>query len=274
MIQDYEVLQVLGSGAFGTVSKVKNKKNGKFMVWKEIDFGKMSENGIAQLDSECKILKGLKNPFIVKYHEKILDKCNNKLYIVMEHCSGGDLSKIIAECIHDHTILDEPLIWGVLAQCTMALKDCHRRQNGGRCQPIIHRDIKPANILLDAKQNIKIGDFGLAKELSSRSKLAQTQNVGTPYYMAPEIINGKKYDEKSDIWSLGCLLYELAALKPPFSAKNSVALALKINTGRFKRLPSSYSDALQSAIASMLQLKPKKRPGVEELENLSALQVT
>eukprot|EP00981_Chlorochromonas_danica_P000180 scaffold49_cov180-Ochromonas_danica.AAC.3 len=90
--------------------------------------------------------------------------------------------------------------------------------------------------------------------------------------MAPEIINERDYDEKSDIWSLGCLLYELAALRPPFDATNAVTLAQKINTGKFMRIPSKYSDALHDAIRSMLQIDPRKRPRVEDLENLPGLQ--
>ena len=177
-----------------------------------------------------------------------MDKVNSKLYIIMEYCSGGDLDHVIEKCKRDKVHLDEKFIWRVLAQSVVALKDCHRRVENGAMKPILHRDLKPANILFDSNQNIKIGDFGLAKELSGRSKLAQTSKVGTPYYMAPEIMHEKEYDERSDIWSLGCLLYELAALKPPFEAANTMALALKINAGKFNRIPNIYSDALFDAI--------------------------
>jgi serine/threonine protein kinase len=142
---------------------------------------------------------------------------------------------------------------------------------GSESKPVLHRDLKPANILLDADLNVKMADFGLAKELSSNTQFAQT-NVGTPFYMAPEIINDKKYDEKSDIWSLGCLLYELAALRPPFEAANAVSLAVKINQGRFARIPSRYSDSLFDVIRQMIQLDPRRRPRVEDLENIGALQ--
>ena len=103
-----------------------------------------------------------------------------------------------------------------------------------------------ANFLLDGEQNIKIADFGLAKELGN-AKMAQT-NVGTPYYMSPELVNEKNYNEKTDIWSLGCLIYELASLKPPFEASNQVALAMKINNGKYSRIPMKYSDALFEVI--------------------------
>ena len=103
-----------------------------------------------------------------------------------------------------------------------------------------------ANFLLDGEQNIKIADFGLAKELGT-AKMAQT-NVGTPYYMSPELVNEKNYNEKTDIWSLGCLIYELASLRPPFEASNQVALAMKINGGKYSRIPLKYSDALFEVI--------------------------
>ncbi len=114
----------------------------------------------------------------------------------MEYCSGGDLGKMIQKHRKDRTTIDESFIWKVFAQAVVALGHCHRRrdENGVR-RPTIHRDLKPANLLLDSNCNIKICDFGLAKELSSRTKFAQT-NVGTPLYMAPEIVNEKDYDEK------------------------------------------------------------------------------
>ena len=110
----------------------------------------------------------------------------------------------------------------------------------------IFASVSLANFLLDGEQNIKIADFGLAKELGT-AKMAQT-NVGTPFYMSPELVNEKNYNEKTDIWSLGCLIYELAALRPPFEASNQVALAMKINNGKYSRIPLKYSDALFEVI--------------------------
>eukprot|EP01038_Epipyxis_sp_PR26KG_P015218 gene15218-20502_t len=263
----YEVLETLGTGSYGTVSKLRRKADKKILVWKEINFGKMSEREKNQLVAEVNILRDLRNPFIVRYHDRIVDKPNTRLYIIMEYCAGGDLGKIIKRSKQQKTFVDENLIWKIFSQSILALKDCHRRSENGELRPILHRDIKPANILLDSNQNIKMGDFGLAKELSSQSKLAQT-NVGTPFYMAPEIVNEKDYDEKSDIWSLGCLLYELASLKPPFDANNAVSLALKINKGTFPRIPTKYSESLFDLIRNMLQVDPKKRPKIEELEQI------
>jgi len=243
----YEVLEPLGTGSYGSVFKPRRKSDDKILVWKEINFGGMCEKEKSQLVAEVNILRELRNPFVVRYHDRIVDKPKTRLYIIMEYCSGGDLGRIIKKCKRDRTNLDEGLIWKIFAQCVLALKDCHRRQENGETKPILHRDLKPANILLDASQNIKMGDFGLAKELSSQNRLAQT-NVGTPFYMAPEIINEKEYDEKSDIWALGCLMYELAALRPPFDGTNVCTLAIKINAGKFARIPSKYSDGLFDAI--------------------------
>jgi NIMA (never in mitosis gene a)-related kinase len=202
----YEIIEVLGTGSFGTVSKIRRKSDERIVVWKEIHFGKMPEKEKNQLVAEVNILKELRNPFIVKYHDRILDVENAKLYIVMEHCAGGDLNKFIKKCKNDKTNIEEGLIWKILSQCIMALKCCHKRVENGEIKPILHRDLKPANILLDSNQNIKLGDFGLAKQLNSQSKLATT-NVGTPFYMSPEIINEQDYNEKTDIWSLGNFIF-------------------------------------------------------------------
>ena len=112
--------------------------------------------------------------------------------------------------VHPHRkYFEEEWIWRAFSQLLLGLKDCHRHKTEEGKKPIIHRDIKPGNILLDEHDNVKIGDFGLAKELKSDSKFAKTY-VGTPYYMSPEVINEQRYDERSDIWALGCLLYEIA----------------------------------------------------------------
>ncbi|NXU55185.1 NEK2 kinase, partial [Turnix velox] len=147
--------------------------------------------------------------------------------------------------------LEENFILRVLTQLTLALKECHRRSDGA---VTVHRDLKPANVFLDGKQNVKLGDFGLARILHHDTSFAKTF-VGTPYYMSPEQMNHMSYNEKSDIWSLGCLLYELCALSPPFRAFNQKELAEKISEGKFRRIPARYSDQLNELLKEMLNVK-------------------
>jgi serine/threonine protein kinase len=131
------------------------------------------------------------------------------------------------------------MIWKIFVQVMLALYECHKRKEG----KILHRDIKPGNIFLDSNKNVKLGDFGLSRMMAKESMYAHS-NVGTPYYMSPEQVNEAKYNEKSDIWSVGCLLYEMTSLEPPFLANNHLSLAMKIKAGKFTRIPKNYSEEL------------------------------
>jgi NIMA (never in mitosis gene a)-related kinase 2 len=241
------------------------------LVWKEMQYGSLSAKEKALLVTEVNVLRSLSSPFIVRYYDRIVDKASTTVYVVMEYCSGGDLARVIKRCKRDGTSLDEDFIWRCLAQMVCALKQCHQHADeAGVVRPILHRDLKPGNIFLDASRNIKVGDFGLAKELETASKYAQT-SVGTPFYMSPEQINQVPHGIKSDIWALGCLAYEMAALHPPFDASNQLALAMKINAGKFDRVPDKYSDDLQRLVRSCLQLEQDKRPSVAELETVARM---
>ncbi|KAK6297192.1 serine/threonine-protein kinase Nek2 [Coregonus clupeaformis] len=267
-VDDYEVLYTIGSGSYGKCQKIRRKYDGKILVWKELDYGTMAESEKHMLVSEVNLLRELKHPNIVRYYDRIIDRTNTTLYIVMEHCEGGDLSSLITTCIKDRRYLEEEFIMRVMAQLTLALKECHRRSDGGAT--VLHRDLKPANIFLDVKQNVKLGDFGLARILNHDTSFAKTF-VGTPYYMSPEQINRMSYNEKSDIWSLGCLSYELCALSPPFTAYNQKELAEKIREGTFRRIPYRYSEELNTLLSRMLHLKDYLRPSVESILQSSLL---
>ena len=137
------------------------------------------------------------------------------------------------------------MFFQILAQVGLALQACHgQRKKAGSQGKVLHRDLKPANVFLDENQDVKLGDFGLARVLHHDTSFAKTF-VGTPYYMSPEQMSKNLYNEKSDIWSLGCLVYEMCALVPPFTAPNQKVLAEKIKHGQFRRIPSRYSDSLQ-----------------------------
>lgn len=267
-MENYEVISQIGKGSFGVVSKIRRKSDNKILVWKELNYGNMSEREKHQLVSEVNILKQLHHPNIVQYYDRIIDKKETKIYIIMEYCEGGDIGTLLKASKKDKDFIAEDVIWKIFTQIILALNECHNCKTG----KILHRDLKPANIFLDANKNIKLGDFGLARILNEDSVFAQT-HVGTPYYMSPEQIKESKYNEKSDIWSAGCLLYEMAALKPPFQATSHLSLAVKIKSGKFDRLPIRYSEDIQMVIRSMIEVNPEKRANVENLLNLPHLEI-
>jgi NIMA (never in mitosis gene a)-related kinase len=126
---------------------------------------------------------------------------------------------------------------------------------------ILHRDIKCQNVFLTKSNIIKMGDFGIARVLKHTVEVAKSM-VGTPYYLSPEIIENRPYSFKSDIWSLGVMLYELCALKPPFEGCNLHFLALKIIRGQYSPLPSHFSRELKNLVAQMLTIDVHRRPNI------------
>lgn len=158
----------------------------------------MSEKEKQHIVAEVNILRDLKHPNIVRYYDRIIDKKNTKIYIVMEFCEGGDIGALIKRCKKNRDYIAEDVVWKIFTQITLALHECHTKREG----KILHRDLKPSNVFLDSENNVKLGDFGLSKVLSNESVFTYS-HVGTPYYMSPEQIDELRYNEKSDIWSLG-----------------------------------------------------------------------
>ncbi|ORX59336.1 kinase-like protein [Piromyces finnis] len=271
----YELLEVIGSGSFGMIRKIRRKKDNKILVRKEIDFRKMNEKERKQLVTEVNILRDLHHPNIVKYYERIIDKENYLIYIIMEYCEGGDLAVLIQKCRKEKTMIPERFIWLVFSQLILALHECHYGSKGDNSQrpAILHRDLKPDNVFLSSNvinsyTHVKLGDFGLARVIDNPEKdFAQTY-VGTPYYMSPELINEQAYNNKSDIWSLGCLIYELCTLEPPFQARTQILLAKKIKEGKILDIPKEYSQDMRLLIKSMLNVSQSKRPStIDFLKN-------
>ena len=259
-LKNYELLEPLGNGVFGLVSKVRRLADNKILVWKELNYGRMNTNERRMMMNEVQILSNTSHAHIVKYFDTILVREKQKLYIVIEYCENGDLSQIIDRHLQQKRLLSEKFIWQVLRQISSSLMACHNRQ-----ERILHRDLKPANILLTSNYSVKVCDFGLST-LTTTSSLAYSK-VGTPLYMSPEQMHGLGYTDKSDIWSLGCIAYEMAALAPPFDAEDHFELQRMVKAGLSKRVPTCFSDDLQRAIVWMLQASPENRPNATELYN-------
>ncbi|KFP47761.1 Serine/threonine-protein kinase Nek8, partial [Cathartes aura] len=229
------------------------KADQKLVILKQIPVEQMSKDERLGGQNECQVLKLLSHPNVIEYYENFLE--DKALMIAMEYAPGGTL----AEFIHKrcNSLLDEDTILHFFVQILLALHHVHTKQ-------ILHRDLKTQNILLDKHRMIvKIGDFGISKILSSKSKAYTV--VGTPCYISPELCEGKPYNQKSDIWALGCVLYELASLKRAFEAANLPALVLKIMSGTFAPISDRYSPDLRQLILSMLNLDPSKRPQLNEI---------
>lgn len=258
-LQDYEVISVIGNGAFGTCFKVRDKDTGELYAWKGMDYDELSEIQKESLVSEIRVLRQLQHPNIVQYYHHLVNHEAKSIFIVMECCEGGDLAQLIAKAKAENKRFEERYIWRVLFQICRALQVCHNKIKDGT---ILHRDIKPANIFLDMEGNAKLGDFGLARMLRRNESFAETF-VGTPYYMSPEIVKGSKYDRKSDVWAVGCLIYEMCALRPPFKGKEFTQLSANISNGKFSSIPDVYSNDLQEIIAFMLEVEHEHRPSIE-----------
>ena len=220
---------------------------------KQIDITQMPEEEKKECLDEAKIMEAFNHPNIIRFKEVYKTK-RGKLCIVMDYADGGDLQQCLKA---QKKYLSEEQILDWFTQICLAIKHVHDRK-------ILHRDLKSQNIFLTKSKWVKLGDFGIAKVLQHTCQVAKTV-VGTPYYLSPEIIENKPYSFSSDVWSLGVLLYEMAALRPPFDANSLHELAGKILKGKHPALPKFYSDDLNLLISSLLTVDPRKRPNINQI---------
>ncbi|XP_078516046.1 serine/threonine-protein kinase Nek9 isoform X1 [Lissotriton helveticus] len=251
----YVPIRVLGHGAYGEATLYRRTEDDSLVVWKEVCLTRLSEKERRDALNEIVILALLQHENIVAYYNHFLD--NSTLLIELEYCNGGNLfDKIVRQ--KDMLFDEETVLW-YLFQIACAVSCIHKAG-------ILHRDIKTLNIFLTKANLIKLGDYGLAKQLSSEFSMAETC-VGTLYYMSPEICQGVKYSFKSDIWAVGCVIFELLTLTRTFDATNPLNLCVKIVQGNWAMEVNSkvYSPEMINLVQDCLQQDPDKRPTAEEI---------
>lgn len=179
--------------------------------------------------NEIRLLASVKHPNVVEYKESFFDENSQSLCLVMEYVDDGDLAHKITENCRKGTYFNARQIVAYTAQMVLGLKALHDSK-------ICHRDLKCANIFLSSKGELKLGDFNVSKVL--HRGLLHTQ-TGTPYYASPEVWQDKPYDTKSDIWSLGCVLYEMITNRPPFKSNSMKELYKKVVSSKYPVLKAS-----------------------------------
>ena len=263
-MENYKEIKTIGKGNFGTATLCRNLIDNNLYVLKTINTNQFTEDQITSTKLEVELLKNLQHPYIVKYIDSFIK--DEVLVIVLEYAEGGDLNKLFKQQRKLGIPFKAELVLLWFTQLCFALKFIHDKK-------IIHRDIKLSNIFLTSNGDVKLGDFGIAKVLSNTNDFALSI-VGTPYYISPEACLKKPYNSKCDIWSLGCVLYELVTLEHAFDAENIGLLCVKISKGQYKKIDTyshSYSNYFPVGTAEFIDrilcLNPQQRPDVDDLLN-------
>eukprot|EP00232_Nephroselmis_pyriformis_P029064 CAMPEP_0182867350 /NCGR_PEP_ID=MMETSP0034_2-20130328/8673_1 /TAXON_ID=156128 /ORGANISM="Nephroselmis pyriformis, Strain CCMP717" /LENGTH=301 /DNA_ID=CAMNT_0024999699 /DNA_START=299 /DNA_END=1201 /DNA_ORIENTATION=+ len=246
-------LKKIGQGTAGSVYKCQRKSDRLICTIKQIDITVLSEEEQMRAINEVRILASLENPYIVRYFDSFLD--GNYLNIVMEYIQNGTLNDRLKN--QRGRRLGERAVWRYFLQVTAGVHHIHSLN-------VLHRDLKTLNILLDSRDEAKIVDLGVSKKLDAKSAFAHTV-VGTPYYLSPELCEDAPYNKKSDVWAMGCVLYELCTLKYPFQASNQAALVLKILQGDYAPISCTYSRELETLLSDCLNRDPERRPNTMDI---------
>lgn len=258
-LNDFKQIAPLGEGAYSSVYKVVRLADKAIYALKKVKLPSLSDKEKQNALNEVRLLASVRHENVIAYKEAFWDDKTRSLCIVTEFADAGDLFQQIVRHQRNRTHFREEDVWRYLLGMCSGLKALHDMR-------VLHRDLKCANVFLSngegGRTHAKLGDFNVSKV--AKRGLCMTQ-TGTPYYASPEVWRDMPYDAKSDMWSLGCVLYEVCALRPPFRADDMEALYRKVLRGQYPRIPAIYSQDLTDVIASLLQVNPRHRPSVDEL---------
>ena len=257
-VNDYHIEDKIGSGKFSTVWIARSVRTDMTVALKKIQLFDMMD-AVARRNClrEVNMLQSLDHENIIRYLEAFMQ--DNDLVIALEGADRGDLSTIIHERRQRGVPFSEFEIWDYFTQICAGLRHMHQKR-------IMHRDLKPSNLFLSVGGKLKLGDLGLSRYFSSKT-LQVNSVVGTPYYMSPECIRELPYDWSSDVWSLGCILYELITLRSPFYSENLnfYLLGKKITNCEYEAMPESVPEVMRRLVSGMIQKDPKQRPDVDAI---------
>jgi len=254
-LSEFNIETQIGKGSFARVYRVTRNSDHKRYAIKEVNLRQMTQKEREDAVNEVRLLASIRHDRVIRYFDAFIE--SDRMYIVMEYAKGGDLYMKMKKHKEKKIFLEEKTILDIFAQVCEGVATLHSLG-------VVHRDIKSPNVFMMGGGIVKVGDLGIATLLKGRNATAR---IGTPYYMSPELWRAQPYNQKSDMWALGCLLYEMTCLRHPFDAKDEKTLGRKVVRGFYQAPPKGYSKELVKTIKSLLQVDPEKRPSIIDLLN-------
>jgi NIMA (never in mitosis gene a)-related kinase len=251
--EKYKIIKILLKGEFEEVYEVINIDDNRHYIIQKINTKDITKEELDIIKNESKLLSNLDNKYLVKYYESF--NSEDSFNIVMEYCKSLSLRKFMQN--QNGKLFDKNIVYNFILDICLGLKEIHSNN-------IIHRDLKPENIFLENLQ-LKIGHFGISKQIKNINENTKTQ-LGILSYMAPEIIKGDYYNKKADIWSLGCIIYELCTLGYCFKNNSIIELRNDINNPKPRKIDTNiYGIWLQNLIDRILIKDGDKRLNIDEI---------
>ncbi|KAI1708403.1 protein kinase domain-containing protein [Ditylenchus destructor] len=245
----YERIRVVGKGSFGMAILYRRKDDDSLVILKEVNLHDLSPSERQLAMNEVSLLSRMDHPHIISYYDSFEE--DGVLMIEMEYADGGTLAQFLSR---QTEYIAESQVLFMFEQMISAVSYLHDNN-------VLHRDLKTANVFLTKDNMVKIGDFGISKRMGTQTQFQGAQTIlGTPYYLSPEMCEGRSYNEKSDIWALGCCLYEMLCLQKTFDGPSLPALVTKIVNGDYEQIKTPYSNELKFLVRDMLKTDPDIRP--------------
>jgi len=265
-MEDYEELRHLGRGAFGEVTLVRSRSDGRRYAVKRIrHMGELTPgDDSGDTAREVRVLQSLHHPGVLRFYGSLND--GYMVTLITEYADSGDLQHLLRRVVDEGRRIEDLAVLSLFTQLADAVRHVHSKR-------VLHRDLKPSNVLLTSEGLVKLGDFGVAKVLAGTAvQEGQMTFVGSPIYMAPEVVAGEQYGAVCDVWSLGVILYELVALRKPFEGRSLGEIAMRIMMGEYEPLESldhsayeSLVEVAQPIVARMLVREVSNRANMDEV---------